>query len=149
MPNRLLREYTYRGLFILTLLIAVVLVPSVLHAETIYKWVDEHGTVHYGDVPPTAATRSDSMHRDTRAGPRPKKSVSVNHKPPHVTNEKTDQQTLNQKSPDERLVKRCAVYQDKYDYYTSRMRAGYKAQQYTGLEQKRRHYREQLRRSCN
>lgn len=48
-----------------TLLCCLLLSPAVL-AAGMYKWVDEHGRVHYGDRPPPG-----SEHREMRAPPPP------------------------------------------------------------------------------
>jgi hypothetical protein len=36
------------------LIYLILVVPTLLHAGAIHKWVDESGNVHYGDAPPTA-----------------------------------------------------------------------------------------------
>ena len=43
---------------------------------------------------------------------------------------------------------KCAFYRNKLSYYISRMRTGYKANQYPNLEGKRREYQRKLWRYC-
>ncbi len=117
-------------------------------ARTVYKWVDEQGGVHYGgqapdltqgvtpvqieELPEAAATRAPLRFRDTPARPRPRKGPS---------------RTTRHDSA-ERLARRCARYRERLAYYTSKMRAGYRARQYNTLEGKRRDYRRRLHREC-
>ena len=41
-----------RALTLAVLTAALALATASVHAETFYKWVDENGTVHYGERPP-------------------------------------------------------------------------------------------------
>ncbi len=52
-------------------------------------------------------------------------------------------------TPTEKHTERCTYYQERLDYYTSVMRAGYKPSRYNSLEEKRRYYRKKLREKCS
>jgi len=130
-----------------TLLIAAL---PILPAQTVYKWVDENGGVHYGENAPKIHTKLDELKLDTVPAKNKKRPAARFEYTPAQTNKKkkNKSQTTKQTRAAQALAKKCAKYQEKYNHTTSKMRAGYTAKQYDGLEAKRRHYRKQLRLHC-
>ncbi len=120
-----------------------------LHAQTVYKWMDEDGGVHYGENPPQRHTNLDELKLESGpAGQETQRIPRFKYTPARSNKNKKRSQMLKQQRAAQALAKKCASYREKYDHYTSKMRAGYTANQYDGLEAKRRHYRKQLRIHC-
>jgi len=130
--------------------ILLIAVLPILPAQTVYKWVDENGRVHYGEHPPQTHTKLDELSLEAAPANKTKRPIPRFKYTPAKSNNKKKKksQILKQKRAAVALAKKCAKYQEKYDHTTSKMRTGYTAKQYDGLEKKRRHYRKQLRLHC-
>ncbi len=119
---------------------------SLLSAQTIYKWVDENGSVNYGGTPPAGITRINTLSvYNAPNSEDPKSSPPNEHK---TTNNKKGEKFKQSKNSTQNPNRKCAFYKKKLSYYISRMRAGYVAKQYNHLEQKRRKYRRKVLQSC-
>lgn len=130
---------------VLTVLIASV--PAILQADTVYKWVDERGQVHYAEQPPAHA-KTQTLDIETAATPpQARPPLKFTYTTPKSSKKKKIKRSK-QRRRAAQLAQRCEKYRDKHRYYTSKMRLGYKAKQYNTLEDKRRYYRDQVARYC-
>jgi hypothetical protein len=104
-----------------------------IHADTIKRWTDTQGRIHYGDTAPADAAvvevEIDPNHNVHEAPPTPHFTPTAPRKRP-VHNDATAARAARERRERE---EKCADYQEKFDHLRARMRAGYKASQYNRL----------------
>jgi hypothetical protein len=132
---------------IMALIASLLTFPPAAHPQTVYKWVDDKGTVHYDENPPANNTPHESLDI-------PVDQIESKYETPPTfkytpSNKKSKRsKRKNRRSSQQRIAQRCDDYSKKFAHYTSRLRAGYKAKQYNHLTEKRRYYRQLLRDHC-
>ncbi len=137
-------------IYLLLLITIVLSIPIRLSsAQTIYKWVDDNGSVHYGGNPPINITEFNTLRIEnvSKSEAPIAPSSSEDKKFPKEKKKKQDKHNKS-KYATKSLDHICALYKKKLNHYISRMRAGYEAKQYNHLEGKRREYRRKLWQFC-
>ena len=131
----------------MVLIVCLLAFPQATHPQTVYKWVDDEGTVHYGENPPTNNTPHESLDIPVdRIEPKYQTPPTFKYTPSNKKPKRS--KGKNRRSSQQRLAERCEYYSKKFAHYTSRLRTGYKPKQYNHLTEKRRYYRHLLRTHC-
>ncbi len=131
----------------IVLILSVLTFPHSTHPQTVYKWIDDEGTVHYDENPPANITPHESLDIPVdQIEPKYQTPPTFKYTPSNKKPKRSKRK--NRSSSQQRIAQRCEYYSKKFAHYTSRLRAGYKPKHYNHLTEKRRYYRQLLRDHC-
>lgn len=116
-------------------------------AQTVYRWVDDDGVVHFSQIPPAKRAYS-TLGLDTG-----ELNIAPVHEPPRTTaspgRARTGKRRASKTRPGrDEVAQRCAAARQQIDTLNARMRAGYRPAQGERLRERLRRYEKERYRWC-